>query len=70
MKDYQRKFLEKAKELKNRSVAMVVLGRRLKKKNVYLVVQGREYPIDVLRCRDTRDVERLTQKVRKKKSLK
>lgn len=61
MKDYQKQYLEKAKKL--RSVAMVVLGRKVRKKNICLVVQGKEYPIDLLRCRDRRDVKRITQKL-------
>jgi hypothetical protein len=66
MKEYQKMFLETAKKLKKGTVAVAILGRQTRKKNIYLLVQGKEYRVDLLRCRDRRDVRRITSKLQSK----
>jgi len=65
MKKYQEEFLKKAKRLtgQKKTASIVILGRKPRKKNFFIVVNGNEYRVDVLRCRDTRDVERLSSKI-------
>jgi len=65
MKEYQEEFLQKAKRFtgQKKTVSIVILGRKPRKKNFFIVVNGKEYCADILRCRDTRDVRRLSSKI-------